>query len=57
MRTELEILADRVVELEAEVERLRSVVAACHEAIGEDPGSDDDTLAEGIERLRAAVEP
>ena len=37
----------------AEVERLRAVVAACHEAIGEAPESDDDTLPEGI-RLRVA---
>lgn len=31
-----------------ELERLRKVLADCHEAVGESPDSDDETLAEGI---------
>ena len=40
----------------AEIDRLRSIISACHEALGEDAASDDDTLAEGVRLMREAAE-
>ncbi len=31
-----------------EIEKLRAIISACHEALGEDPASDDETLPGGI---------
>ena len=38
-----------IAELRARLEAQAEVIAKCHEAVGEDSGSDDSTLPEGIE--------
>lgn len=48
--------ADRTIAgLKAEVTRLRSILDRCHEAVGEDAGSDDETLPQGVAERVAAL--
>lgn len=47
--------AERIAEMTAERDRLRTVVDACHEAVGENPASDDDTLADCVADLRKGL--